>query len=491
MSDLDRHAALVRWMVDNKVELSNVVRLGPSELGGIGVFATKKIDPQTVLLSVPKDQVLSPRTCGIADLLEEYELDGMIGLTVAYMFELGLGEGSPWCEFLNSFDFEPSEASLPRFWEQNEQEWLQGTEVEAMGGMDVSEVKEAYEELIAPFMETYKHHFRPDLRNYESYAKSLMVVCSRAFEVDNFRGLSLVPGACLFNHSDNEHVHFEADGSVCDMCGAFGFCEHDTEVLEAEAEEQGEKQFEEIETDDLIPELIEDDDWQDVDGDEEYDDEEGEEEDQGDEDDDDEDNGTCDIRTIRPIARGDEIFNTYGEHSNGVLLSRYGFAIWDNHHETVSLAPEIVSHCKVTDISGRLKWWKANYQFIYEDAEDLEDMEDIPDWLETTEVFSTGQPSFGLVVLLNMLTMTPKKFMLANALVSRGKYDVPRTLSPDAKDLLKKLIQKRLKRYHDGSMTSKDYLKLLENDLSPRQRLAAIVRGTEKLVLERTRKSLK
>lgn len=46
---------------------------------------------------------------------------------------------------------------------------------------------------------------------------------------------------------------------------------------------------------------------------------------------------TLTISMVKAAARGEEVFNTFGKHSNGTLLHRYGFAEWDNDLVTVQI----------------------------------------------------------------------------------------------------------------------------------------------------------
>jgi hypothetical protein len=500
---LDRYQLLVEWMVDNKIEFSSSLRVKESPLGGTGVYALRNIEPDSVLLRVPKEHVLSPVTCGIANLLEEHELDGMLGLTLAYMFERCQGVESPWYAFLQTID-RVEDATLPRFWSQDEQKWLTGSEIEFMGGLNVAEVVETYQTKVAPFIGKFKDMFSsfPEYSSYEGYASALLETCSRAFEVDHFRGLSLVPGACLFNHSDNEHVHFESQAEVCDMCGDAEYCEHlafqEVELAKLSAGSDSDSDFEDIEMeedDDDEREQQDDTSMPDlVDGaliDEIVEEAEG----------DDEEKDSCDIVTIRPVAAGEEIFNSYGDYGNGVLLSRYGFAIWDNGHETVGLGPEILKYAKINELKSRLSWWGNHfYRCLFgiapEDYGDLDDdMEDVPPppdsltWRDTLEIESSGMPTPGLILAVNLLSLSPKKFTLLQAQARKGKFNLL-AAHLEGKKVLQWLINKRLSRYVDGGLSSKEYKKLLTTELRSHQKLAAVVIGTEKLVLERCLKGI-
>lgn len=491
------------------------------------------------------------QSSGISNLLEEADLDGMLALTLAYMYERSLGKNSPWFEFLETID-EVSEATIPRFWTIQEQEWLVGSEVEYMGGLDPSEVTSVYEDDVKPFIETNNlFENRPDLRTYEGYRDSLVAVSGRAFEVDVYRGLSLVPGACLFNHTNTEDVHFESQDGVCPVCGDANFCEHALEYMndysgdededdhghghshdhsecgghghshshshtsssKAETEEPAELTVDGISDESDEDSEGEEDGFEDIEEDIEMDgsESEGEKDNEDEEDDDedeDEDLDTCDIIAVKTIPAQKEVFNTYGELSNGVLLSRYGFALWDNEHETVSLGKELLAHVKENGLKKRTAWWAEHfYRLIFGiDPEDWsEDMfdpeheddeeEDLPPpspdsitWLEILDLFSNGVPSPGLMAILYLLSLDQTEYDAFIAKVESGDYDSI-SFNNRGLALLKTLVEVRAKRYADGNMSSADCEKLLasiESDASKsRERLALIVRGTEKLVIER------
>ena len=75
---------------------------------------------------------------------------------------------------------------------------------------------------------------------------SYSIVSSRAFQIDTYHSLSLVPLADLFDHSDEHDVVFESDTSVCATCGSFDECTHDA----------GAKASRERKADDYICDLV-------------------------------------------------------------------------------------------------------------------------------------------------------------------------------------------------------------------------------------------
>jgi hypothetical protein len=141
----------------------------------------------------------------------------------------------------------------------------------------------------------------PSIPTLPVLLRAYLLVSTRAFLVDTFHSLSLVPLADLFNHEQEtvHNAHFASDHWVCDECGQFSHCEHDGSVdgREVRAAE------------------------------------------------DDEDDGTCEMVAISPIEAGEEVFNHYGPRlSNAKLAVHYGFSLEVNDHDGISFA---LSDCVV------------------------------------------------------------------------------------------------------------------------------------------------
>lgn len=78
------------------------------------------------MVKIPKSSVLSSRSCGIANILDDEAVDGGCSLAVAVMYELAQGKESPWYGYLQAL---PASEDLPIFWEVSELELLRGTEM--------------------------------------------------------------------------------------------------------------------------------------------------------------------------------------------------------------------------------------------------------------------------------------------------------------------------------------------------------------------------
>lgn len=128
------------------------------------------------------------------------------------------------------------------------------------------------------------------------FLRAYSIVSSRAFQVDSWHCLSLVPFADIFNHTDEHDVHLESEHWVCPECGALNACEHD-EAEDGDANTSRQP--------------VEDD--------------------------------SCEMVTVEGISAGQEVFNTYGELSNAQLLAFYGFALEANKYDRITFVVEDVS----------------------------------------------------------------------------------------------------------------------------------------------------
>lgn len=487
----------------------------------------------------------------------------MLGLALAYMYERSLGPDSLWYEFIQTIDHDSLISENPRFWPPEDEELLVGTELYYHTlKVEDDDIAEVFKFDVLPFLER-NHLFegQPQYRTLEYYRDCLVAVASRAFDVDVYHGLALVPGACLFNHSIDESVHFEVVSQVCPLCGSPDFCDHLANRLgnhsESDEEEEEEEEVDELNEDGFSSGFDYSDSESDSDGFEDIEEEEDGiigseettipisedsdkktsneqkseeqeaekyqyEEDDEDEVDYDEPQDTCDIVTIKSVHKGNEVFNTYGELSNHHLASRYGFAIWDNKYETVGLSPEIREYISENNLMERQEWWSIYfYEALFgirkdewaeieesededdEGSEDSEEENSIPpspesiSWEDEAYLTNSGAPSEGLSKLIRILSMSDSDF---EALKSQFERDVftskllpSSTLVFNEKSLilLKALVNLRLQRYKDGMLTSpqiKDLItKLSDNQKkNSRQILALTIKGTEKIVLEKS-----
>lgn len=310
------------------------------------IHAVKALKEGDVLCSIPKEAILSVRTTAIADIIEQEEIGGIIGLSVAVMYEQSLGVASPFHAYIASL---PSVQSIPYFWNQADVSELAGTDL-ANELVDLeSDLQDDYRTIISPLLEKYPQ-LNPESMQFTHFMKVVSWCTSRAFDVDAYHNESLVPFADLFNHKTcGENVHFTSDADVCPFCGSLGGCDC---VVDDEEWEDTESAKSVAFTNDSIPNLAVN-----ANGDE------------------------LELRQdilemiiVKSCGPGDEIFSTYGKQSNTSLLNRYGFIEADNPYSCVAITRDQVLECLPESISAesvqdRLDFWEAVGMAIVEQIE--------------------------------------------------------------------------------------------------------------------------
>ncbi|KAI8640933.1 hypothetical protein BD408DRAFT_419037 [Parasitella parasitica] len=362
---------LLQWFQDNKIEWDKDAVEIKEKDGSFGVYAKKSMKKDNAVVNIPKESILSIKTTGIANLLDEANLEGGCPLALAVLYEIAQGEQSPWFGYLQALPEHGED--LPIFWEEQEKEWFHGTEMESAVHNDLIDLEDDYEELIEPLLEAHPYVFNrgtnldDDPYSFDKFIKISTLISSRAFQVDAYHENALVPFADIFNHSGkNEHVHFETEFEVCDACGQLEYCEHQyLNYLDDSNAEEGEdagwededadegRDIDDSENDELedlgldteLPDLEELENA----GVDFYNDNDSDE----DEDEDEQKKDTCDMVLDRDVQKGEEVFNTYGDHPNIALLSKYGFCYDDNKNDFVSITEDSLVECCLA-ITGEL-----------------------------------------------------------------------------------------------------------------------------------------
>ncbi|KAG0165212.1 hypothetical protein DFQ28_009086 [Apophysomyces sp. BC1034] len=357
MSPKEKLDILLKWFDDSEIEWDKEnldIRITDNSFG---VFAANDVKKKkNPIVRIPKEVILSPKSTGIANILEDENIEGGCSLAISIMYEFSQGTESPWYGYLQSL---PASEDLPIFWE-SEKELLKGTEMEHAIRNDLKDLKEDYSQIVQPLLEKYPYIFSADHSehfSFDTFCRISTLVSSRSFEVDAYHGNAMVPFADVFNHrsGNNEHVHFETDFDVCDACGALDYCEHQyLEDLENGSDaESGEDGWEDEEDDEGEKDEMSES------GSEKSDEDDSEEEEEEgslvdleeleksgvnfwEEEDDKDKKDTCDMVLSRPLRKGDEVFNTYGDHPSIALLGKYGFCHDDNKNDYVSISEDTV-----------------------------------------------------------------------------------------------------------------------------------------------------
>ncbi|EPT01804.1 hypothetical protein FOMPIDRAFT_1048399 [Fomitopsis schrenkii] len=234
--------------------------------------------------------------------LAPYGLGAQLALSVALSCELEQGEASRWYGYLQSLPSETVPIAL--LWGDRDalgsdpdgedaRAWITGTEIDrTLRGEDnqdpMNEIRGYYHSIAA--------HLLPASCTISHFLRAYSLVSSRAFMVDAYHGLSMVPIADAFNHITENHIHLECDFDVCPLCGSFAECTHDREDAPPASEEPMDWQSPSIPA---VPD-------------------------------------TCDMVVNRRILACCEVFNTYGARkSNASLLAWYGFALDGNENDVI------------------------------------------------------------------------------------------------------------------------------------------------------------
>ncbi|CAL1714868.1 unnamed protein product [Somion occarium] len=386
-----RLETLLNWCAQNDINIDPRIELIDNPNTGICVYSKEvPINALETLVTIPKTAVLSSRSSSLAHLIPEWDIPpyghgAHLALALALYYEIVLGPESWWFGYLQSLPHEPVGIAL--FWGSDElqqgsranrlqpqqqgqqgensgerrqhheevsdgelaRQWSVGTEIDREqrtedGVWLLDELREYYYATVEPLFAKFASLPQSRLANHPSpsctlpdYMHAYSLVSSRAFLVDAYHGLSMVPIADAFNHSQPNHVHLESEYDVCVICGSLSQCIHDEQEEEkndANAPQahipSNDKKHSSSYVHAAAPPTtsasnetdnspLHDPDRQEPD--------------------------TCDMCTNLPIPPRTEVFNTYGpELTNAQLLVRYGFALPSNDNDVVSWKPDELSN---------------------------------------------------------------------------------------------------------------------------------------------------
>ncbi|EIM83024.1 SET domain-containing protein [Stereum hirsutum FP-91666 SS1] len=309
--------SLVEWFTAHGGTYDDAaMQLTDLEGHGRAAVALRDIPEGHTLFTLPRNLTLSTRTSALPGLLgldewKQHELHiGWAGLILCMMWEEAQGASSRWSTYLASL---PSSFDTPMFWSPDDLEELKGTSVVDKIGRDGAE--EDYRSKVVPTLQSRPDLFAPEAlsRHYslENYHLMGSRILSRSFSVERWEG-----------HAADKQED-SASSPVADT-GRDEAMDVDTEAVTATAPEAEDGVDE--------PSFVVDD-----------------ENDSDDEDEEDPANvamvpmadmlnaryrsenaklfyETEDLRmiTTKPILKGEQIFNTYGDPPNSDLLRRYG-----------------------------------------------------------------------------------------------------------------------------------------------------------------------
>ena len=368
-------------------------------------------------------------------MLEQEQLGGALALSLAVLYERRLGKASRWSTYLESL---PQYESLPLIWlytlthqqDRSSSIFASLPKETCRRSLELLKGTELYRDLetdLALLMEDYEDLVIPLTHAYpETWASDITL--------DEFLGVSSGVAARCFRVDE---WHGDAMVPMADIFN------HGTA-----------REHVHLETEDIT----------------------GEDEDS---------EGWIDMRMVRPAVKGEEVLNTYGDHSNAYLLAKYGFTEVDNPFDVVNVtAAEILDGLK--GLSGAEKqqrfeaWLEQRKEEEDEDADVVEEEEelagqvDMQDDGEHESIEDDDMSEWESEE--EELEMDPEDIVFQ--INAEGECDSDlelflQIMVPDSTlipDVLKRIAKKRLKAYN---------LKSLKPDATPEEHYASILRDSE------------
>jgi SET domain-containing protein 6 len=191
------------------------------------------------------------------------------------------------------------------------------------------------------------------------------------------------------------------------------------------------------------------------------------------------------MKALKPITAGEEIFNDYGSLPRSDLLRRYGY-VTDNYaqYDVVEIPAELI-----TELLAQENAWHADRLDYLDEQEVLDTGYDIA---ASTPFTLQESLSPELVILVESMLLPADEF---ERLSSKGKLPKPEKITSKGAELLLKIVQTRIAQY---ATTLEDDLRTFGEvppveAVSPKQRrfaMAKAVRIGEKQLLALTKDAL-
>lgn len=191
------------------------------------------------------------------------------------------------------------------------------------------------------------------------------------------------------------------------------------------------------------------------------------------------------MKALKPIRAGEEIFNDYGPLPRSDLLRRYGY-VTDNYaqYDVVEINMELV-----TDLATATGIHSAERLEYLEEQEIVDTGYDI----SASSPFTIQESlSPELVILVETLLLPSEEF---ERLKTKGKLPKPEKITSKGAELLHKLVQARIAQYattlQEDVQSTKEVPPI--GDADPKERRSAMARAVrigEKQLLKQTRDAL-
>jgi hypothetical protein len=432
---------LLEWFHKNGITWDdNAIKICSGESNGFSVIAVNNLSVDQSVCSIPKTAILSAKTSSISNIIEKEELGGGLGLTLCLMYEIKKGTASKWYGYLQSV---PEYEDLPIFWNDDHLEYLTGTELSNESvKTELELLRDDYNSIIKPIIQKNRKIFDSNM-NFELYKKATSLVASRAFTIDDYHDLAMLPLGDLFNHkTGSENIHMVCDSDVCEYCGSSGACEHVAEERNIEIQKDNSS------------------------------------------------NNTIEMIISKPVKISEEVFNVYEDLGNAKLLNKYGYTHMDNPCDIVSVDNDFLLETFISKDKTLKQRWKLWSSTAIVDEEDIEE-DDEP----TRELYirSDGTFSEDFIQLLHILTASDKVYKQwyqnNNQMIQYFENHANDPFTQAMNKILLAIVKVRLELYHPNTSSDTD-LQEYETTIDQRKKWALILRIGEKQILEKLITSL-
>ncbi|RUP24850.1 SET domain-containing protein [Jimgerdemannia flammicorona] len=366
-----------------------------------------------LLFSLPRSILLSLHTSDLAkceSLRPELEaLEGWNPLILCMMYE-SQREKSKWKSY---FDILPKKFSTPMFWNDDELRHLDGTGV--IGKIGKEEAEKAYTDILLPIINAH-----PEVFSLTVHTVDLFHICGSLIMAYSFEG---EPAASTSTSADQSDSDSDSDSdaappTVITMVPLADMLNHRTGHNNA-------RLFYE-------PTQLE-------------------------------------MRCIKNIARGEQVYNTYGDRPNADLLRMYGFVDEMNEYDVVEISGNVVVEvCCKDEEEKEQKVSLKRIEFLLE--------EDILDDYFVLDTAGNIPPE--LIVTAKILSMPPAEFA---SMQETQRLPKPK-MTPEICTMLLEVLEYRLSLYRT-SLEDDDALLAASDFVTINCRNAITVQLGEKRIL--------
>ncbi|EOA89497.1 Ribosomal lysine N-methyltransferase 4 [Exserohilum turcicum] len=393
MADFDGASqAFLAWLKKTGAQISAKIQLQDLRArdAGRGVVATQDIAEHELLFSIPRTSILSVENSILSTEIPAatFSLLGpWLSLILGMLYEHHNGSASNWAPY---FAVLPTDFDTLMFWTEDELAELQGSAVVSKIGKDGAD--QVFTEQLLPVIEEFADVIFSGDERAKDKAKEM-----RAPE--NVKLMHKM-GSLIMAYA------FDVEPAVSDKeVDDEGFAEEDeddalpkgmvpmADMLNADADRCNARLFYEKDC--------------------------------------------LEMKALKPIRAGEEIFNDYGSLPRSDLLRRYGY-VADNYaqYDVVEISAELVSQT----LASEGLWREERVEYL-----DEEEVVDTGYDIAASTPF-TVQESFSpeLIILVESMLLPQEEF---ERLKSKGKLPKPEKITAKGAEVLHKIVQNRIAQY--------------------------------------------